>query len=411
MPRIFISYRRADSAGWVTAIYKELIEHFDPQDIFRDITTIDYGVDFVETIEQAVQQCDVLLAIIGPQWQTITDQSGKRRRLENPNDFVRLEIVTALNRNVRVIPVLVGGAIMPYENEMPDDLRALCRRNALEIGDRDFDHHMQQLIGVLQRIEKTPVSVPKLVPPNMKNILPIPFEWIEISAGAVVLEDASRMEPPGTKGGEYHVPIFAIAQYPITNAQYNVFVDDTNGYKASNWWEYSNEAKDWHKRDPQPEKSSSKGKNMPRTNVCWYEAMAFCLWLSRKTGQNITLPSEQQWQRAAQGDDGRLYPWGNLFDNDKCNTWDSRIEEATDVTQFPMGESPFGVMDMSGNVWEWCLNEWKSGQTVLLGHTRRVVRGGSWANDSQLARITVRFSNYPALRNYDRGFRIVCVAE
>lgn len=154
MPRIFINYRRDDSAGWVTAIYNELIKHYERDQLFRDIDTIDFGVDFVAAINDAVQQCDVLLAIIGPQWCTITDAAG-RRRLDNPNDFVRLEIAAALSRDIRVIPVLVGDAAMPYESELPENIRALSRRNGLVVGDRDFAHHMERLLGVLTRIEQT----------------------------------------------------------------------------------------------------------------------------------------------------------------------------------------------------------------------------------------------------------------
>ena len=131
------------------------------------------------------------------------------------------------------------------------------------------------------------------------------------------------------------------------------------------WWDYSADAKQWRVNNPQPKKTRFSGENLPRTNVKWYEAIAFCRWLTAQIGargdMSITLPTEQQWQRAAQGDDGREYPWGREFDMNKCNTQESGIGQTTPVTQYPQGASPYGVLDMSGNVWEWCLTDYRSG--------------------------------------------------
>lgn len=99
-----------------------------------DVTDIEAGVDFVEVLERAVGSCDVLLAVIGPEWISATDRSG-RRRLDDPQDFIRLEIGAALKRNVRVIPVLVQGAVMPRVEELPPDLGTLVRRQAVELRD------------------------------------------------------------------------------------------------------------------------------------------------------------------------------------------------------------------------------------------------------------------------------------
>jgi len=106
MSRIFISYRRDDSGGWAGRLYDRISQHFGRDHVFMDIDTIEPGLDFVEVIEQAVGSCDALLALIGRQWLTLTDDDGQRR-LDNPEDFVRLEIAAALVRNIRVIPVLV----------------------------------------------------------------------------------------------------------------------------------------------------------------------------------------------------------------------------------------------------------------------------------------------------------------
>ena len=122
--RIFISYRRADSAGYAGRIYDRLTAHFGEDAVFMDVDTIEAGVDFVEVLQNAVQSCDVLVALIGRGWLDIKDAAGKRR-LDNPEDFVRIEIAAALSRDIRVIPVLVDGASMPRSTELPDNLKPL----------------------------------------------------------------------------------------------------------------------------------------------------------------------------------------------------------------------------------------------------------------------------------------------
>ena len=130
--RIFISYRREDTAypaGW---LYDRLASRYGDGQIFKDVDSIELGDDFVEVITNAVGNCDVLLALVGDEWLTITDADG-RRRLDDPNDFVRLEIEAALTRNVRVIPILVDGSRMPHAEEVPASLAGLVRRQALEL--------------------------------------------------------------------------------------------------------------------------------------------------------------------------------------------------------------------------------------------------------------------------------------
>jgi serine/threonine protein kinase len=149
--RIFISYRRQDTAfpaGW---LFDRLADHYGGGQVFKDvdsIESIELGDDFAELITRAVGSCEVLLALIGDRWLTITDEGG-RRRLDDPHDFVRLEIEAALERNVRVIPVLVGGARMPRADELPDSLARLVRRQALELRPARFESDTRRLLKVL----------------------------------------------------------------------------------------------------------------------------------------------------------------------------------------------------------------------------------------------------------------------
>lgn len=146
--KIFICYRRADSQGHAGRIYDHLRNRFGDQ-VFRDVDGIEGGEDFVEAIQQAVGSSDILLAVIGPQWSTTRDSKG-RRRLDNPEDFVRMEIETALSRGIRVIPVLVQGAVMPSAEELPPELAKLARRNAVELSERRFYFDMDMLISAIE---------------------------------------------------------------------------------------------------------------------------------------------------------------------------------------------------------------------------------------------------------------------
>jgi len=146
---IFINYRRQETAWPAGRLYDALVEHFPAEQVFKDVDNIEPGEDFVERITIAVGSCDVLLVLIGPQWLTIIDETG-RPRLDDPGDFVRLEIETALTRKIRVIPILVDGAQMPRANELPSALASLIRRNAVEINPLTFD--TKRLIATVRKI-------------------------------------------------------------------------------------------------------------------------------------------------------------------------------------------------------------------------------------------------------------------
>jgi hypothetical protein len=143
--RVFISYRRDDSSGYAGRIYEHLARHFGEENVFMDIDTIQPGQDFTTVVNNAIKSCDVVIPIIGKQWVNIVDAKGYRR-LDHPNDWVRKEISIALNRNVRVIPLLVGGASMPGFNELPNDVKSLAQRQAIELSDTRFPYDMGQLI-------------------------------------------------------------------------------------------------------------------------------------------------------------------------------------------------------------------------------------------------------------------------
>lgn len=214
--------------------------------------------------------------------------------------------------------------------------------------------------------------------------------WVLIPPGEVTLErgwDGWDYDAYGI-GQTYHVPAFRMTKYPITNAQFALFMD-AGGYSRQSWWTEAG----WAKRESagwtQPRYwHDSKWNHLdcPVVGVSWYEALAYCRWLGRDSHAEYTLPTEQQWQRTAQGDDQREYPWGEGFDAERCNNSvgrDWKLNSTTYVGRYgDLWDSPFGVSDLSGNVWEWCRTAYQTGSVDVDDTLAQVQRGGSWINDN-----------------------------
>ncbi len=150
MPRIFVSYRRSDSAGHTGRLYDSLAAEFGEANVFLDVTAIDAGSDFVERIQSSVAECDVLIAVIGDEW-----LAGEPRRIDDPEDFVHLEIAAGLEQDVIVIPVLVDGAPMPGATDLPERLKPLARRSALELSDSRWSHDVGRLLASIRKLTGT----------------------------------------------------------------------------------------------------------------------------------------------------------------------------------------------------------------------------------------------------------------
>ena len=195
MSKIFISYRRDDSAGYAQAIYNQLVQHFSKDRVFMDVDTIQPGVDFGRVIEKAVSECDVLVAIIGKRW--AGGEVSATSRLHNPKDYVRLEISTALVREIRVIPVLVDGTTMPSEDTLPASLQPITRRHAIEITNTRFNFDVERLITAIRRalgeIEEmqpenvSPSRVQQHVTRKLHFVAPPRLVYGAIAAGVVVV--------------------------------------------------------------------------------------------------------------------------------------------------------------------------------------------------------------------------------
>jgi hypothetical protein len=188
---IFISYRREESTVAAAHLYDRLSDVLGESRVFMDVDSIGLGLDFVEVVQEAVSSCEVLLVIIGPTWLQVTDESGARR-IDSPNDFVRLEVETALQRNVRVVPVLVSGGALPSSEQLPPSLEPLVRRQALELRDATFRSDAHRLVERVERIlpkAEEPVVGAGPATPVAEGV---PRKPVESSTRSVELVDKSE---------------------------------------------------------------------------------------------------------------------------------------------------------------------------------------------------------------------------
>ncbi|MBX9893979.1 MAG: SUMF1/EgtB/PvdO family nonheme iron enzyme [Nitrosomonas sp.] len=408
MAKIFINYRRDDSAGYAGRLYDRLNEHFGGEHVFMDIDQIEPGEDFVEVIQEKLKAVQVAVALIGKHWLDITDANGQRR-LDNPEDWVRLEIEALLARKIRVIPLLVGGANAPNSSRLPGSLAALARRQAHAISDRGFHEDVNKLIRVLEKDLQAnetakPSSVPDAAqPPEVKlPAVRLPFEpeMVRIPAGKFLM---------GSKDGELNEqPVheviigyaFEIGKYAVTFDEYDAFVRATGCVLPNDCG--------W-----------GRGKR-PVINVSWHDAQGYVKWLSDKTSKRYRLSSEAEWEYAAKAGLQTRYWWGDDIgkNNANCkdcgNQWDGK--QTVPVGSFK--SNAFGLYDTAGNVWEWTQDCWHHNYTNAPtdgsawlekddGDCKgRVVRGGSWNYDPWNLRSAGRGRYGTDDVNNNLGFRI-----
>jgi formylglycine-generating enzyme required for sulfatase activity len=229
------------------------------------------------------------------------------------------------------------------------------------------------------------------------------IDWVEVKAGDFIYGDE--------KPKKIAMHALRMARYPVTHAQYACFIQD-GGYEDDAWWHGLERQ--------QPGQPSWSDPHHPRETVSWYEATAFCRWLDarlrvrkllEKTEQ-LRLPTEQEWEKAARGTDGREYPWGEYADghanfDETTHGGPHYLQQTSVVGLYRNGASPFGLQDMAGNVWEWCADKYEPKDKSK--DAPRVLRGGSWDLFRDLCRCASRGWHVPGARNGNLGFR-VCIA-
>jgi formylglycine-generating enzyme required for sulfatase activity len=308
---------------------------------------------------------------------------------------------------------------------------------------------------------------------------------LAIDAGSYPIGSDEGLEADEAPAHQVALAAFAIGRFPVTNAEWRLFMDG-GGYREARWW-HSEASKRWQrgegiadgpKRQARERRqavrdnpaqiqellkaekiTSTQARNwthwymemsddefeallersfsaavqtqpqwwndpayshpaQPVVGICWHEARAYCAWLSAQTGQDYRLPSEPEWEAAARGREGRRYAWGGAFDPSRCNSFETHVRSPTPVGVFPGGDTPQGLADMSGNVFEWTGSLYRPYPYVAGdgrehpddGEVRRVVRGGSWFNYRRSARCASRYGYVPDFRDDDLGFRVLCVS-
>jgi formylglycine-generating enzyme required for sulfatase activity len=364
---IFLSYSRLDRAA-MHAVYAALRgAGFS--------VWIDEGLEpgtpsWIEAIEEALEQAQAMVALLSPHAKAST--------------WVRREISYAQAQHRHVFPLLIDGE---QATSVPLNLSEVHwidgRRDVQRATQRDLLPVVQRHFG---RAETKP---------------PIAFDWVEIPAGKFVMGSDKTKDPQAYDDElpqqTVTMPAYRMARTPVTNAQYQVFVQAT-GHRAPQHWKNGRiaEGKEEH----------------PVVYVSWQDAVTFCRWASEVTGTTIRLPSEAEWEKGVRGADGRLYPWGNAKPTPELCNFNMNVGDTTPVGSYPKGASPYGVLDAAGNVWEWTNSLFKGypydpadGREDSYSEGNRAVRGGSFGNDDKRVRCACR--NLDFNPNSRVGLRVV----
>ena len=444
MAKTFLSYRRQDSAGVAGRIYDRLRAHFGPDSVFIDVDSVPLGVDFQEHIESVLNDCGVLLAVIGPHW---AGESDTGRRIDDPEDWVRIEIGAALKRGLPVIPVLIDHTGMPSKADLPRFLVPLVRRNAVRVDQgQDFHHHVDRLIrGIEFHLGRVPSAAPTQDRPREAAARPaepqpppplpdrersnsIGMTLVRIEPGSFLMgsnkqqiDQLLRLFPDSKRQWfddeqpQHPVKItrpFFLGTHPVTQGQYQAIMGSNPSlFKGSD--------------------------NLPVETVSWLDAVNFCNKMSEKDkrtpfyringtdvadvgGNGYRLPSEAEWEYACRAGMAGLFPWGDDIGKQGEHAW---FSDNSDSKTHPVGQkrpNAWDLYDMLGNVWEWCADwydekYYASSPAVAVDPpgpfkaSARVFRGGSWGGYARYCRPAYRNRYAPGYRSDFLGFRVAAV--
>lgn len=448
--KIFISYRRADSQWAAARLYDRLTHEFPDDQIFMDVEEIAPGQDFVQVLQDQVGGCDVFLALIGPEWLAI--QTDGQRRIDDGEDFVRIEIADALSRDETLtIPVLLDNAEPPSEDDLPDDLKPLARRHFARLTHEGFRTEAPRLVAAIRqsldatdraparrkRDLKRPLAMlavsaavavaalfgyERLTRPPDPALLPdlatfkecdVCPEMVALPAGAFLMgspeDDPHRSSGEGAQM-EITLPRFAIGRTETLWTEYKACVDAEMCEKVYD---------DGGPKD-----------GMPATGIAWLDAKAFVAFLNEQVpGDPYRLPSESEWEYAARAGSTTTYPWGDEPDRAYANMGrevccigsaegPDKWEDVAPVAMFK--PNAFGLHDMAGNLTEWTEDVWtqeteyrpRDGKPFFRDGDdrwahRHVTKGGSYTDRPWQVRPAARNSNDANWRNYHYGFRVV----
>ena len=283
--------------------------------------------------------------------------------------------------------------LLEQKNEIFIDYKTKWQASITDVKKHPNPHERHAISMILARLnwdERQGIGITNDRLPDIK--------WIEIPKGSFIYGDNDKRK-------NLSLDTFYISQYPITDNQYQAFID-AGGYENKLYWEGLI-------RPDHFSKYIWEEVNKPVINVDWFESMAFCRWLTIETGEEIRLPTEQQWEKAFRGTKGNEYPWGNEYISGSANIKDEvyYLGEPSAVGIYPQGKSPYKVFDMAGNVDEWCLNKFEKPEIVTsdISNEYRSVRGGSWQSSTDSCNSAFRICGAPYIHSHSLGFRVVRV--
>jgi len=536
MSTVFISYRRENTAGEARALFNDLVARLGEDSVFMDVDSIALGRDFRSVLQETTAACDLMLVLIGRNWADAKDERG-RVRLENPVDYVRLEIETALKRDIAVTPVLVQGAHMPAPEDLPAEIRDLAYRNGFELSHNRFESDVGEMVrrfdlnGPKGSHEGKPIAdkqserapcglrdisaapaIPRVEPqrrlsarrvqltrrqtvgiaaltiigmgvaiavPPIRRMMSKPqlrtisfdvpsldergmpnssekcsaerftealglgagLDMVSIPPGGFMMGSPLQEPERQPDEGPQHYVTFAaffIGASPVTQAQ---------------WAAVVSAHPDRIHVDLEASPSFFKGVDLPVESITWNQADEFCLRLAAITGRAYRLPSEAEWEYSCRAGTTTPFNFGPTITPELANycgtggavcgdsdgkSVTSDIYNDVKYTSGAYGQGPvgifratttrpgsfppnrFGLYDMHGNVWEYCLDKWTpsyadalmDGSAYLSGSrdSPRVLRGGSWSHNPAICRSAFRDSLAPDDSGWRGriGLRVVC---
>jgi formylglycine-generating enzyme required for sulfatase activity len=395
---VFISYAREDQT-----YARELADglHKRGLETWMD-DRIDFGDRWWQTIVQAIHASAAFVVVMTPD----AEQS----------EWVEREILLAQRERKPIFPLLLRGQGIPL---------LVTTQYANVIGGRmppdTFYGRLKQ--AVLPNVERHPptyrrdTSSEAPIPTVLERIQPFEPETILIPAGEFVMgsnpikdRDAHDREQPQHF---LYLPDYYLGKTPVTNIEYLAFVQATGSSPPSHWISG---------RLPIDKEDH------PVVGITWYEAQAYCSWLAEVTRKPYQLPSEAEWEKGARGTDGRIYPWGDQWDPGLCNTKEGGDGDTVPVDSYPGGTSPYGILDVAGNIWEWTRSLWGKGakqptfrypydptdgreNLEVEENILRVVRSGSFEGNQILVRCAYRTRYSPSHAFRGGGFRVCVISR
>ncbi len=430
--RIFISYSR-HNRDVADAIANDLRAR--GADVFIDYQRLSAGDSFPDRLREEITACDAFVLLMSAQSaesQWVQDEEMLARTLEKPIIPVKVDDLDIVRspfwRCLRLNWVLwdgdaVGAALgrigsalgLEYIDTRAGALRQIA--SAFELGEAAS-------VGGGQALPRATQASPLQ---DTWERLPFEPETVLVPAGPFLMgstaEHVAQLRAQGFDWPEESeqpqhtltLPDYHIGKYPVTVGEFRAFVEG-GGYMEQRFWTEvgwrCRENNNWTAPRYWDEEKWIGDDRLPVVGVSWYETAAYVQWLREATRRDYRLPIEAEWEKAARGTDGRIYPWGNEWRDGVCNTSKARIERTSPVGKYsPHGDSPYEAVDMIGNVSEWCVSKWRDNYSMpedneLAGMESRCLRGGSWARGTQQARCASRFKSTPDYGSSLGSFRV-----